>query len=75
MSESILKHELESMGGRIKNLRLDTRAEIDRLNLEIEALRLFVEWANPNTAEVYRDIRYRVFHGINPEKEHVLQYR
>jgi hypothetical protein len=71
-----LQKEIDRMGtelrlsGELTDSRLmELKADIDRLKLEIAALNRFLEQALPSFAQVYPDMKEKIFREVNPEMD------
>ncbi len=62
-----LQKELQLSGGDVDRRLLDLRVEIDRLRLELTAIRKFLGAANPAFAEMYPRILEQTIQEIDPE--------
>jgi hypothetical protein len=66
---TLLKREIEVLGELISSERLDRKAEVDRLKLEIEALKCVIEQLKPGALAEYQRAYEQRRHTYDPETE------
>lgn len=64
-----LQNELKLAGGETDRRLLELRVEVDRLKLELAALKKFLAAANPSFAEQFPQVLARTIEEVNPEFE------
>lgn len=64
-----LQKELTLAGGETDRRLLELRVEMDRLKIELAALKNFLAAANPSFAEQYPQVLARTIEEVNPEFE------
>lgn len=64
-----LQNELKLAGGETDKRLLELRVEVDRLKLELAALKNFLSAANPSFAEQFPQVLARTIEEVNPEFE------
>lgn len=76
MNEIVLQQELERLQKERKLAAAETdrqllelRVEVDRLKLELAALKSFLAAANPSFAEQFPQVLARTIEEVNPEFE------
>jgi len=62
-----LQRELKMAGGTTDGQMLELRVEVDRLKIEVAALKSFLAAANPSFAEQFPEVLSRTIEEINPE--------
>jgi len=65
--EKLLEEGLELLTNEVMNLKLDHRADIDGLKLEIETLKLFLAQIYPDFHERFQTLREKARLEISPE--------
>ncbi|MGH9880599.1 MAG: hypothetical protein ACRD6N_04120 [Pyrinomonadaceae bacterium] len=63
----LVEEELELLAQEIAELKLNHRAEIDNLKLELKALQFFLSQVHPEFDEQFKSLREKVRLEINPE--------
>ena len=64
-----IERELRLSGEALDSRNLEVRADIDRIKLEIAALKKFLKTALPDFEERYREIFSRTVEEVDPESE------
>jgi hypothetical protein len=64
-----LQNELKLAGGEADKRLLELRVEMDRLKIELAALKNFLAAANPSFAEQFSQVLARTIEEVNPEFE------
>lgn len=64
-----LQNELKLTGGETDRRLLELRVEVDRLKIELAALKNFLAAANPSFAEQFPHVLARTIEEVNPEFE------
>lgn len=64
---SSLRKELSLSGTEIDNKLLELRADVDRIKLELAALRAFLGAVNPSFEEQFPQILARTIQEVDPE--------
>jgi hypothetical protein len=64
-----LQNELKLAGGDTDRRLLELRVEVDRLKLELAALKTFLAAASPSFAEQFPQVLARTIEEVNPEFE------
>lgn len=64
-----LQNELKLAGGETDRRLLELRVEVDRLKIELAALKSFLGAANPSFAEQFPQVLARTIEEVNPEFE------
>jgi hypothetical protein len=64
---SRLEKELRLGGSQVDERFLEFRAELDRLRLEVAAIKNFLATANPSFRESFPQILERTIEEVNPE--------
>jgi len=62
-----LRREQKMAGEAADAQMLELRVEVDRLKIEVSALKSFLAAANPSFAEQYPEVLSRAIEEINPE--------
>jgi uncharacterized small protein (DUF1192 family) len=64
-----LQNELKLAGGEVDKRLLELRVEVDRLKIELAALKNFMAAASPSFAEQFPQVLARTIEEVNPEFE------
>lgn len=64
-----LQNELKLAGGEADKRLLELRVEVDRLKIELAALKKFLAASNPSFAEQFLHVLARTIEEVNPEFE------
>lgn len=62
-----LQKELRIGGAETEQRILDLRADVDRIRIEVEAIKIFLSTVNPAFREQFPQILARTIEEVNPE--------
>jgi septal ring factor EnvC (AmiA/AmiB activator) len=65
--EKLLDRELKVLTEAFEKFQEETRAQFDKLELEVKALQAFFETHSPEFKRFFKEIRAQVFKEVNPE--------
>ena len=63
----LLTNQLERLGEEVVAMRREHRADLDRLVLELESIKEFMEEAHPELQGRYQELREQVRLEVSPE--------